>query len=146
MQFLNGGLYYLMVSGEKAPVNWGIFFSECGINFPMHIKISLLMVLIYMILLPAGMFFVNVLGMMGGNLVGSSAFIMMLVKLGVLGLILLGASFFSDSLRAASAAFPDKSFGDITRIAAKYFRPRLLMLLGVFIVLFIPFVLIWVAV
>jgi len=146
MQFLNGGLYYLIVSGETAPVKWNIFFAECGVNFIMHIKISLMMLLIYIILLPAGMLFVNVLGLAGGNLVGKSVLMMMFFKLGVLAVILLAASFFSDSIRAASAAYPEKSFGEVVKIGARYFRPRLLTLLGIFVLTFLPFLLVWGAV
>ncbi len=109
----------------------------------MHLKISLIMLLIYIILLPAGMIFANILGMAGGNLIGFAAILMMLFKLAVLGLILLCASFFSDSIRAASAAYPGKSFGEIVRIGAKYFRPRLPMLLGIFILTYLPFLIIW---
>lgn len=143
MQFLNGGLYYLIVSGETAPVKWEIFFAECSVNFIVNIKISLLMLFIYMALLPAGVIFVNVLGLAGGNLVGKSVIAMMFFKLGILAVILLAASFFSDSIRATASASPEKSFGEIVKIGARYFRPRLLKLLGIFVLTFLPFLLVW---
>ncbi|MCX6827159.1 MAG: hypothetical protein NTV06_07845, partial [candidate division Zixibacteria bacterium] len=47
MQFINGGLYYIIVSGNLKPVNWREFFAECGANWGMQVKITLLMFLIY---------------------------------------------------------------------------------------------------
>ncbi len=146
IQFLNGGLYYAVVSGKSASIKRREFFAECGLNFTTHIKITLLMVPIYLVLIPAGMFFVNIIGMAGGTLIGNGAVYLTLFKLLVLVLILLAASTFSDITRATSASFPEKSFGDILKIAADYFRPRLFRLVRLFIITWLPFFLIWLAV
>jgi hypothetical protein len=146
MQFLNGGLYFIIVSGKSNKINWSDFFGECGINFGTHIKITLLMGLVYMILIPAGMFFINAISMAGGTLMGQAALYLTLFKLLVMVLILLAASTFSDIARAASAAFPEKGFGEILKIAADYFRPRMFKLVKVFIITWLPFFLVWLAV
>ncbi|UCD94092.1 MAG: hypothetical protein JSU69_10040 [Candidatus Zixiibacteriota bacterium] len=143
MQFLNGGLYYILVSRKFTQAGWRDFFSECGARFGTHVKITLLMMVVYSLLIPAGMFFVNVISFAGGHLVGTPALIFSLFKLAILLLILLAASIFSDSVRAASTAFPDKGFREILKIGSDYFKPRLLKLLRVFIITYIPFLLIW---
>jgi hypothetical protein len=143
-QFLNGGLYYMVVSGVRSRINSSLFFAECGGNFMTHIKITFMMILIYMALLPAGMFFVNLIGLMVGNeLVGGKAMILGFVKLGVLALIILAASIFSDSVRAASAASPEKQFSEIIRFGADFFRPRAIGLTGIFLTAYLPFVVVW---
>ncbi len=146
MQFLNGGLYFVIVSGKSAKINWRDFFAECGINLGMHIKITLLMGLVYLVMIPAGMFFVNAIGMAGGTLIGKGALYLTLFKLLVMVLILLAASTFSDIARATSASFPDKPFREILKIAADYFRPRIFKLIKLFILTWLPFFLLWLAV
>jgi hypothetical protein len=146
IQFLNGGLYYVMVSGKSSKINWSEFFAECGTNFGTHVKITLLMGLIYLILIPAGMFFVNAIGMIGGTLIGKMALVLSLIKLLFLVLILLAASTFSDIARATSSAFPQKRFGELLKIAADYFRPRIFSLIKYFILTWLPFFIIWIAV
>ena len=146
MQFLNGGLYYIVVSRKFNDAGWRDFFAECGSRFGTHVKIALLMLIVYSLLIPAGMFFVNIISFAGGHLVGTPAFIFNLFKLAILLLILLAASIFSDSVRAASAAFPDKGFKEMLRIGSDYFKPRLLKLLRIFIITYLPFLLIWLAV
>jgi hypothetical protein len=146
MQFFNGGLYYVIVSGKYPGINWRDFFAEAGANFGAHIKITLLMGLVYLVLLPASLFFVNMIGMAGRHLIGTAALLLMFFKLMVIMLILLAASIFSDSARSAATAFPGKSLREILKIAAEYYRPRLFRLLKIFIITYIPFLLIWMAV
>ncbi len=143
IQFLNGGLYFLVISGEISPVKWREFFVECGLRFPTHLKISLLMLVIYMFLLPAGLFLVNMLGVFGTNLMGTGAIIFMIFKMGIIFLILLAASVFSDSIRASSAAFPDKRFTDLVKMGANFYRPNMFRMVGIFLVTYIPFLIIW---
>lgn len=143
MQFINGGLYYAVVSRKFPRLNWREFFGECGVNFPAHLKITLLMMVVYSVLIPAGMFFVNIIGVAGGHLMGTPALIFTVFKLAVLLLILTAASIFSDSVRAALASYPDKKFRELLKVGADYFKPRLLKLLKVFLVTYIPFFLIW---
>jgi hypothetical protein len=146
MQFLNGGIYYILVSRKFSEAGWKGFFFECGARFRMHVKITILMMIVYSLLIPAGMFFVGLIAFAGGHLVGPPALVFNLFKLAVLLLILLAASIFSDSVRAASAAFPDKSFRETLKIGSDYFRPRLFRLLRVFIVTYVAFLLIWLVV
>ena len=143
MQFLNGGLYYMIVSRKFDDTGWKDFFSECGGGFAAHVKITVLMLIAYSLLIPAGMFFVGIVGLAGGHLIGGTAAVFALFKLGIMLLILTAASTFSDSARAAAAAFPGKSFREILKVGADYFRPRLLRLVGVFLVTYIPFLIIW---
>jgi len=142
MQFVNGGLYYTLVS-RKFKIEWGDFFAECGMNFGINVKITLIMLIVYALLLPAGMFFVNFIGIAGGHIVGTPALLFMLFKVGIMLVILTSASIFSDSARAAAAANPDKGLREILRIGSEYFKPRLIKLLAIFIITYLPFVVIW---
>ncbi|MFH2035718.1 MAG: hypothetical protein ABIJ45_04890 [Candidatus Zixiibacteriota bacterium] len=143
VQFLNGGLYYLMVSGRTKEINWKEFYSECGCNFITHLKISAIMVIIYMILLPFGLFLANILGGFGDYLSGNLFMMVLLFKLLFIFLILTSASLFSDSLRCSVSAAPDIPLKESINKAAEFFRPRLLFLLKIFIITYLPFIIIW---
>ncbi len=143
MQFINGGLYYITVSGKKLSDAKQDFWTECGRRFFGHIKITLLMLIVYMMLLFSGLFIVNIFAALGQNLIGPPALIFLFGKLVIIFLILLAASVFSDSARAALAADPDKTFKEILKIAADFFRPRFTKIIGAYIVTYLPFVVIW---
>lgn len=144
-QFFNGGLYYTVVSGKTGDIDWRTFFAESGSRFMMHVRITLLMGLIYMALIFAGMFIIGLIDTMAGGPMGFGAMVLSALKLGVLFYLLLAASFFSDSARAAATAHPDKKTGEVLNTGADFFRPRLLRLTVAFLVTYVPFVLIWVA-
>ncbi len=143
MQFINGGLYYVVVSGKKISESKKDVWNECGSRFFGHIKITLLMLIVYMMLLFSGLFIVNVFAAFGQNLIGPPALIFLFGKLVIVFLILLAASIFSDSARAALAADPDKTFKEILKIAADFFRPRFTKIIRVYIVTYLPFIIIW---
>lgn len=143
MQFANGGLYYLVVSRKLADPGWKDFFAEGGVNFFIHVKITLIMLIVYALLIPAGMFFVNLLGLIGGRMSGTSVLWLMLLKFLVMMFILTAASIFSDSARAASAAYPGKNLREILRHGADFFKPRLGRLFLYYIVTYLPFFIIW---
>ncbi len=143
IQFINGGLYYLFGSGQFEKIDWRTFYAECGLGFNFHIKITVMMIFVYILLLFAGMFFVNIIGMASGHLVGMPVIIMTGCKLIILGLIILAASIFSDCARAAAAAYQDKPFREILTIASGYFKPSLKKLLIIYLITYIPFFIIW---
>jgi len=143
MQFINGGLYHLFVSGRFEKPDWRQFFAECGSGFILHIKITVIMIFVYLLLLFAGMFFVNIIGMASGTLIGLPVVLMTGVKLLILALIILSASVFSDSARATAAAYPDKPFREILTIASIYFKPALKKLVILYIITYIPFFIFW---
>ncbi|HHI03021.1 MAG TPA: hypothetical protein ENL22_05830 [candidate division Zixibacteria bacterium] len=142
-QFINGGLYYFVVSGRLEKKDWREFFAECGLGFNIHIKITIMMIFVYILLLFAGMFFVNIIGMASGHLVGLPVLIMSGFKLLILALIILAASIFSDCARATATAYPEKSFREILTIASNHFKPSLRKLLILYIITYIPFFLFW---
>ncbi len=143
MQFLNGGLYYLMVSGEVGTNKWREFFAECGANFIVHLKITLFMTVIYIILLPASLFFVNMIGVAGQSLMGAAAIIFMLFKAGIIFAVLLAASIFSDSIRAASTVHPGMPLTELIKLGANYYRPNMIKMVGIFLLTYMPFLIIW---
>jgi len=143
MQFINGGLYYTVLSGNHGRIEVKTFFAECGAGFIINIKITLFMLIIYALLLSSGLFLVNFIGMMGQDLIGSEALALLAGKALILILILLAVSIFSDSCRAAASAYPDKQFKEILKTGSESFKPRLLSLMGVFIITYIPFVVVW---
>ena len=102
------------------------------------------MIIVYALLLFAGMFFVNMIGMAAGHMVGTPVLIMTLFKLLILVLIILAASIFSDSVRAAAVAYPDKPFRELLQSGSEYFKQSLKRLFIIYIITFIPFFLIWI--
>ncbi len=142
-QFLNGGIYYLLVSGRFEKIDWRDFFAECGSGFNTHLKITMMMFVIYALLLFAGMFFVNIISVAGGHLVGKPVLVMFMFKLSILMLIMLAASIFSDAFRATVSAYPEKSLRESIRIASEYFKQALKRLLGVYMITFIPLLIFW---
>ncbi|MBN2227827.1 MAG: hypothetical protein JW763_10745 [candidate division Zixibacteria bacterium] len=143
IQFLNGGVYYVIVSGHTSPINWREFFAECGACFLLHVKITLLMLLVYILLFSSSMFVVSLFGATGQNLMGTAALIMLLGKLLIVFLILLAASVFSDSARATVAAYPDRPFREILKTASTYFKPGFAALTGAYIITYLPFFILW---
>ena len=144
MQFFNGGIYYLTVSGNVKPLNWNEFFVECYANFGAHLRITALMALVYLVLITGGLFFVNLLETLGGKLVGSAAIAMSGVKALILLLIVLMTSIFSDSARAANTIKPGKPFREVLKTGADFFRPHMIKMTAYFLLTYIPFILIWV--
>jgi len=143
MQYINGGLYYLFISGRIDKINWQEFFAECGLRFNIHIKIMVFMAIVYFLLFMAGMFLINMISLAGGHLIGGPALILMLFKLLVMFIIFLAASIFSDSVRASSAAYPDKQFSELLKTASSYFKPSLGKLMRAYIVTYLPFLAFW---
>lgn len=143
MQFINGGLYFVVVSGRKMSESGKEFWYECGARFMGHLKITGVMLVVYMMLLFSALFVVNVFGVFGQTLMGTSALIFMFGKLIIIFLILLAASVFSDSARAALAAAPEKPFKDVLKIAADFFRPRFTRLISMYLLTYLPFIIIW---
>lgn len=146
MQFFNGGIYYLVVSGEIKDIDWRKFFAECGQGFRAQLFITVLMIPLYLLIGISGIEFANLAGIIGGDHVGSVPVLIMMIKLGIIGLILLMTSVFSDSARSSAAAHPDKTFREILKIASDYFRSRFFKMSLAYLVTFFPFVLIWLAV
>jgi hypothetical protein len=89
------------------------------------------------------MFIVNMFGVFGRDLIGFPALLFMIGKLIIIFLILLAASVFSDSARAAIATDPDKSFKEILKLAGDFYRPRFTRLIGTYIITYIPFLIVW---
>lgn len=143
MQYVNGGLYYLMISGRYHEIDWREFFAECGVCFGMHLKITMLMIPVYILLFVAGLFFVNIISLAGGDIIGTPVLIMNGLKIVILCLIMLAVSVFSDSARASAAAYPEKSFRAVLSTAADYFRPVFTRMAVVFVITYLPFLIIW---
>jgi len=143
MQFINGGLFYLIGMGNYNNINWREFFAECGVNFGFHLRITLMMALVYLLLLPACFVAANFIGLYGADYIGLWARVFFLLKIGIIFLILTVASTFSDTARFAGAAFNGAPIKQILSKAAGFYRPRLFKLVGIFILTYIPFVAIW---
>jgi hypothetical protein len=143
MQFINGGLYYVAVSGHTRSLDWKTFYAECGLNFVTHLKITLFMLIVYVVLVPAGHFFAGMLANLAGGLSGASVVITEMGKLALLMLILTLASIFSDTVRAAATAFPGKTMIETIKSARDYFKINILKLTGIFFATYLAFIIIW---
>lgn len=142
-QFINGGIYYLAGMGRSKNVDWREFFAECGVNFGFHFRITIMMTLVYLLLLPACFFSANFIGLYGADHIGLWARVFFFLQVGFIFLILTIASTFSDTARLAGSAHCGEPIKEILSKAADFYRPRLFKLLGVFIVTYVPFVIIW---
>ncbi len=143
MQFLNGGIYFLTVSGKYGKCDWKEFFAECGGGFRHNLYITFLMLPIYLVFLISANVFVNIISFAANDLIGKAALIMMLIRFGIIFLIMLVVSIFADSARSAAAAYPDNNFREILKIAADYYRPRFRKITMVYLLTFIPFLIVW---
>jgi len=146
MQFINGGLYYAVVSRKFGQTSRRDFFAECGANIGTHIKITLIMMIVYALLIPAGMFFLNIISFAGGNIMGTPALLFALFRLLIMLIILTAASIYSDSARAAAAAHPDKGLKEILRQGSAFYKPRLMRMLLAYTITYLPFIMIWLVV
>ena len=143
MQFLNGGIYYLAISGKIKSIRWSEFFAECVSNFKAHMMVTGMMMIIYLVIAIAGLFFVNIIGLAGGKLVGNAAMTMAAAKAMLLLLIFLTTSIFSDSARAAITTKPGQSFRENLKNAADFFRPNMIRLIRCYLITYTSFLCVW---
>lgn len=143
-QFVNGGIYgaYLRRDLNRA----GGFFAASGAGFTGHLMISLVMIPVYLILLFMGQALSTVLpshlfGQFGTEYMAGRA----LQVAVVVAFILMGVMV-SESLRFRKTACPNECFRELVSGSLDFLRVRGVRLYGYYIVLFVPFVMLWVLV
>ena len=140
-QFLNGGIYKTYSSAHH--VDKTEFFSAGVGQFSVHLRITGLMALGYLISFGVGVWFASFVGRIiaaAAPEAGGAAFA---VWLGVIGLFLTPAIAFSDTLRAASVHADKVTMRPLLVDAFAFFRSRWVELVGVYLILFVPFLVIW---
>ena len=143
-QFLNGGIYRAYSSGRR--VNRKEFFAAAGERFGVHLRITGLMAVAYLILLGVGIWFGSFIGHIISGAMPEAGGVVFAVWLSVIGLFLTPAIAFSDTLRAASVRSNGATVRPLLTEAFTFFRSHWVKLVGVYLLLFVPLVVIWVIV
>lgn len=143
-QFLNGGIYSSLLSDHRQSL--ATFLGESAGQFLSNLRISILIIPIYLIL--------AIVGLLLGSLIpadllghfGSAAAISWLLRLVVMGAFLLVGIVLSESLRLHRAASPDTHGSERLRITLDFLRGHGVRLYGYYLVWLAPYVVIWVVV
>ncbi|PWB75952.1 hypothetical protein C3F09_01445 [candidate division GN15 bacterium] len=140
-QFLNGGIYRAYASGARVTARE--FFVAAGTRFGVHLRITGLMTIAYLLLLGIGIWFGSFAGRIITSTAPESGGVAFGVWLGVIGLFLTPAIAFSDTIRAASVRAGDTTLRPLMMEAFAFYRSRWVQLIGTYLLLFVPFVLLW---
>jgi len=143
-QFLNGGIYLAYSSGQR--VNKKDFFAAAGERFSVHLRITGLMAIAYLICTGVGIWFGSFVGRIVVAAAPEAGGVGFAVWLSVIGLFLTPAIAFSDTLRAASVYSRGATVRQLLTEAFVFFRSNWVKLIGVYLLLFVPFAVIWVIV
>jgi hypothetical protein len=140
-QFLNGGIYSSFLSDR--PLRLREFFAEAASLFRMNMKVSLLMLPVYVTLflvagtiaevVPSDLF-----GHFGLATVGGLG-----VRVALMYVAFIFGSAFSQILRLFLTADPNVPVLKIIRPAVDFYLRRAVKLNGIYFLYFVPFVLIW---
>jgi hypothetical protein len=141
-QFLNGGIYYCYLSGRNVGLH--DFFAESGRRFGNHLRISILLGVVYlplaviasvaMVLVPADLF-----GHFSDGFARGLSFRFILG-----GLIVILGVILSDLLRLRLTAFPEERLTATLSSAFGFYRRHFVKLYGIYLVYFVPYVIAWV--
>lgn len=143
-QFLNGGIYRAFSQSNR--ISRREFFAESGERFGTHIKITGTMAIFYLLSGGIGMWLGSMAGGIVENVAPNATPLNMIVPLGVTGLTLVPAVAFSDSMRAVSVQSGSASTRGLLVDAFAFYRRRWVQLVVAYIVLFLAFAVIWVAI
>ena len=140
-QFMNGGIYRSFLADRRLTVHE--FFGECGARFADHVRITLVMLVVYA--------FLFLIGFIVGSLVprepfqqfGQASLYPIFLHLAVIYPFLILGTILSDLLRLQLANQPDEPFKRQFRTAMDTFRARFVKLNGIYYLYFLPFVIMW---
>jgi hypothetical protein len=137
-QFLNGGIYFTYLSAEKT--NLFRFFGESARQFRGNLKISLIMILIYVIALLVGSFVSSFVPDHLFGYFGAGGIRLMLARTVIVFIFLIAAFVLSDLLRIRLAAFPDELLSVSFKAVLAFYRANFVKCYGVYLLYFVPLV------
>lgn len=139
-QFLNGGIYYTYLSSGRT--NLFTFFGEGARQFRGNLKISLVMIVIYLIALLIGSFVSALVPGDWFGYFGSGGIRAVLARTVVVFLFLIAAFVLSDLLRLRLAAFPNELLSVSFRAVIAFCRENFVKCYGIYLLYFAPLVVI----
>ena len=137
-QFLNGGIYYSYLSSGRTSLF--TFFGESARQFRGNLKISLVMILLYLVALLVGSFIASLVpgGWFGHFGVGGIR--VMLVRSAVVFIFLIAAFVLSDLLRLRLASYPDELLSVSFKAVIAFYRANFVKCYGIYLLYFMPLV------
>jgi hypothetical protein len=140
-QFINGGIYRSLLVERRLTASQ--FFGECGARFADHVRLTLVMLIIYV--------FLFLIGFVVGSMVPGEPFLQfgetsmypLFLHLAVVYPFLILGTILSDLLRLQLASQPDRPFKRQFQTALEIFRARFVKLNGIYYLYFLPFVIVW---
>jgi len=140
-QFINGGIYRSLLVERRLTVHQ--FFGECGARFGDHVRITLVMLVLYV--------FLFLIGFVVGSIVPREPFLRfgeismypLFLHVAVIYPFLILGTILSDLLRLQLASQPDRPFKRQFQSALEIFRTRFVKLNGIYYLYFLPFVIVW---
>lgn len=143
-QLLNGGVYWAMLQREDITAR--AFAAECLRGFRGNLKISLLMLIVYLPAMILVVMIVSVIPESIGASFGPAAWLPLFLRMAVTWFVLIVASIFSELLRLRHCTDPDEPLKDAAGFVFGHYLRRLVKYNALYHVWFIPFVVVWAAV
>ncbi len=140
-QFLNGGIYRSYSSATRMTMRE--FFAAAGSRFGVHLRITGLMAIAYLVLFGVGLLFGSFIGRIVATAVPESGGLAFAAWLSAIGLFLVPAIAFSDTIRAASVRTDEVTVRPLISEAFAFFKAHWVQMAGAYLLLFVPFVVIW---
>lgn len=140
-QLLNGGIYWTML--QNGDITARAFAAECLRGFRGNLKISLLMLIVYLPAVILIFMLVSVIPEGIGAAFGPAAWLPLFLRMAVTWAVLIMASIFSELLRLRHCTDPDESLKDAAGFVLGHYLRRLVKYNALYHAWFIPFVVIW---
>lgn len=140
-QFLNGGIY--MAYSRSRRITRTEFFAAAGEHFGNHLRITGIMVIVYLLAGGVGIWLGSAVGSVIGTIWPQADLLSLAVSLGVLGLVLTPAVAFSDSMRAVSVRSGAESTKTLLAGTFAFYRLHWVKMLALYVVLFGAFAIVW---
>lgn len=140
-QFINGGIYRSLVVERRLTVHQ--FFGECGARFTDHVRITLVMLIVYVFLFLIGFVVGSMIPREPFQQFGVLSLYPLFLHLAVIYPFLILGTILSDLLRLQLAGQPGRSFKQQFQTALEIFRTRFVKLNGIYYLYFLPFVIVW---
>ena len=140
-QFLNGGIYLAYARGRR--ITRVEFFAAAGERFGTHLRITGIMVIVYLLAGGIGIWLGSAVGSAIGTIFPQADLLSLAVSLGVLGLVLTPVVAFSDSMRAVSVRSGTESTKTLLTDTFAFYRLHWVKMVALYVILFGVFAMVW---
>ena len=140
-QFANGGIYVSLYRGGMLSAR--SFFGEAGAQFGGNLKITVLMIPVYIALALVAFLIVPLVPKTLGGSFQNGALTSLAIRMALLWVIFIPGGILSDLLRLNLAARPEIPIKQHWHEVLRLYRRRFVKLNGLYYLYFIPFVAVW---